>query len=86
MNSKETKTMYFLGVESSLRATKVIVVGLESSSIVASETVAHTFVAGLPNGHFEQDPNMWIRSLDQAVRSCIKQMGHRKSDIVAMSI
>lgn len=78
--------MYFLGVESSLQATKVIVVGLESASIVASETVAHTFVAGLPNGHLEQDPNMWIRSLDQAVRSCINQMGHRKSDIVAMSI
>lgn len=78
--------MYFLGVESALQATKAIVVDLESASIVANETVPHTFVEGLPNGHLEQDPNMWIHSLDQAVRSCLNQAGHRKSDIVAMSI
>lgn len=78
--------MYFLGVESALQATKAIVVDIESASIVASATVAHTFVEGLPNGHLEQDPNMWIHSLDQAVRSCLGQVGHRKSDIVAMSI
>ena len=78
--------MYFLGVESTLHATKALVVDLESAEIVAHEIVPHVFVQGLTDGDVEQDPKMWIRALDQAVRACLDQVGSRKDDIVAMSV
>ncbi|MGC6427612.1 MAG: xylulokinase [Akkermansiaceae bacterium] len=78
--------MYFLGVDSARYATRAVIVDLESALIVASETVAHAFVPGLPQGHLEQDPAMWIGSVDKAVRCCLDQIGHRRSDVMAMSI
>ena len=80
------RVMYFLGVESALRATRAIIVDLESASLVASKTVPHSFIEGLASGQLEQDPAMWIQSLDEAVRSCLDQVGPRRSDVIAMSI
>jgi len=78
--------MYFLGIESAARATKAIVVDLESAAVVASATAPHSFIAGLPAGHLEQDPAEWIEAVDQTVKKCLEQLGPRKNDVVAMAV
>ncbi len=78
--------MYFLGVESATRATRAIVVDLDSACVVASATVPHSFIEGLPAGHLEQDPAGWVTALDQAVRGCLQQLGPKKDEVVAMAV
>ncbi len=78
--------MYFLGIESAARATKAIVVDLESASVVASATSPHSLIDGLPAGHLEQEPAEWIEALDLSVKSCLEQLGTRRNDIVAMAV
>ncbi|MGJ8695113.1 MAG: FGGY family carbohydrate kinase [Verrucomicrobiaceae bacterium] len=78
--------MYFLGIESGAHATRAIVVDLESASVTASSTAPHSLVEGLPAGHQEQDPAVWIQALDQAVRDCLVQLGPRRNDVVALAV
>ncbi|MDA7535594.1 FGGY family carbohydrate kinase [bacterium] len=78
--------MYFLGIESSARATKAIVVDLESASVIASATAPHSLIDGLPEGHLEQDPAEWIEALDKTVKDCLNQLGPRRNDVVAMAV
>ena len=78
--------MYFLGIESAARATRAIVVDLESASVVATATAQHSLIDGLPAGHLEQDPAEWIEALDQTVKDCLNQLGSRRNDVVAMAV
>jgi len=78
--------MYFLGVESAESETRAIVVDLESATVVASASVAHTLVEGVPIGSQEQDPATWIAALDQAVKQCLGTLGADRDRVVAMSV
>jgi xylulokinase len=78
--------MLFLGVESALHATKVVVVDLESATVVSEEEMEHVFEQGLPQGHLEQDPAYWIKGLDYTVRACLERLGPRRDEVVAMSV
>jgi xylulokinase len=78
--------MYFLGVESAESSTRAIVVDLESAKVVASAEQRHSFIEGLPLGHREQDPRMWIAAIDSAVKECFLSLGENRKDVMAMSI
>ncbi|MEJ6582354.1 MAG: FGGY family carbohydrate kinase [Akkermansiaceae bacterium] len=78
--------MYFLGVESAESSTRALVVDLESSKIVASAYQGHILVGGVPIGHQEQDPRMWVSALDHTVKECLFSLGEARHEVVAMSI
>ena len=70
--------MITLGIDSGTQSTKCIALDLETGKIVASASVPYSFIEGLPAGHLEQDPQVWLDAVDKVVRSCIQQLGKKK--------
>ncbi|MGC6567007.1 MAG: FGGY family carbohydrate kinase [Akkermansiaceae bacterium] len=78
--------MYFLGIESAESMTSALVVDLDSGNVLASSSCVHSFSSEGSSEAREQDPAMWIKAMDQAVRECLESLGNAADDIVAMSV
>jgi len=49
-------------------------------------TKEHMFIEGLPPGHKEQDPSVWVNALIDTIRSAIKSSGVNPRDIRAIGV
>jgi xylulokinase len=78
--------MITLGIDSGTQSTKCIALDLGSGKIVASASEAYGLVDGLPPGHLEQEPKVWLDAVDKTVRACIQQLGKRKDDVKAIGV
>jgi xylulokinase len=78
--------MLYLGLDCGTQSTKVIVLDLESGSVLASAQSAYGLLAGLPPGHAEQHPQTWLEAADNAVRSCLGQVGERRQEVRAIGV
>jgi xylulokinase len=78
--------MITLGIDSGTQSTKCIALDLGNGKIVASASQAYGMVPGLPPGHLEQDPEVWLKAVDQTVRTCITQLGKRKDEVKAIGV
>jgi xylulokinase len=78
--------MITLGIDSGTQSTKCIALDLESGKIVASASQAYGMIEGLPPGHLEQDPQVWIDAVDHTVRACIQQLGKKKDRVRAIGV
>lgn len=79
-------SMYFLGIESAESMTSALVVDLDSGQVIASAVQSHSMIEGRTSDVREQDPSMWIRALDQAVKECLASLGEDREEVVAMSV
>ena len=43
-------------------------------------------VKGLPPGHMEQDPRVWIEAVEATVQECLQKIGKRKDEVVAIGV
>lgn len=71
--------MYVLGIDTGTQCTKTLVFDLENASVIAESSQGYGMVEGLPDGHREQDPALWIKAVDATVRDCLKQIGAGKA-------
>ncbi|MEA3186856.1 MAG: xylulokinase [Chthoniobacter sp.] len=78
--------MLTLGIDSGTQSTKTIVLDLETGVILASSQRSYEMIPGLPPGHLEQDPHVWINAVDDTVRECLAQLGARKNEVAAMGV
>ena len=78
--------MLILGIDNGTQSTKTVVLDFETGAILASAQAAYGLVAGLPPGHMEQDPQVWIDAVDKTVRQCLEKIGSRKSEIKAIGV
>jgi len=78
--------MLTLGIDSGTQSTKAIVLDCATGAIVAQAHQAYGMIAGLPAGHLEQDPQVWIDAVDATIRQCIAQLGSRKDEIVGIGV
>ena len=78
--------MITLGIDSGTQSTKCIALDLESGRIVASAAQAYGLVEGLPPGHLEQEPKVWLEAVDKTVRECLQHLGKRKNDVKAIGV
>ncbi len=76
--------MIALGIDSGTQSTKTIALDLESGEILASASRSYGMVEGLPAGHMEQDPQVWLDAVDATVAECVTQLGARKSEVSAI--
>ncbi len=65
--------MLYIGIDSGTQSTKSIVVDLETGGIVATSQQNYELIPGLPDGHMEQDPRVWIDAVDKTVQACLTQ-------------
>ncbi len=78
--------MLALGIDSGTQSTKVLAVDLDTGTLLASARSAHRMVPGLPEGHIEQEPQMWYEAMCEAVRSCLDQLGPRREEVLAIGV
>ena len=78
--------MITLGIDSGTQSTKCIALDLETGKIVATASQPYDMIDGLPPGHLEQEPQVWLDAVDKTVRSCIQQLGKKKTLITAIGV
>lgn len=78
--------MITLGIDSGTQSTKCIALDLDNGKVVASASQAYGLIEGLPPGHMEQEPSVWIAAVDATVRACIQQLGKKKDRLRAIGV
>ena len=81
-----SKKEYFIGIDNGTQSTKTIIVDGETGKILGKATKEHKFVEGLPPGHKEQDPAIWIDALVNTVKKAIKNSGIDPKDVRAIGV
>lgn len=64
---------YYIGVDNGTQSTKTIVVDGETGQVLAKATKAYGLVEGLPPGHKEQDPTVWIDALHETMSQALRE-------------
>jgi len=67
-----SKKEYFIGIDNGTQSTKTIIVDGETGKVLGKATKKHKLIEGLPPGHKEQDPAMWINALIDTLRAAMK--------------
>jgi xylulokinase len=78
--------MLSLGIDSGTTSAKVLVVDIDSGEVLATAQRPHEFIEGLPAGHVEQDPNVWIEAAEAAIGECLDKIGDRRGEIQAIGV
>jgi len=78
--------MYFLGIDSGTQSTKCVVLDGDSGEIVAESSQGYDLIPGLPDGHLEQEPRVWVDALRQTVADCLGQLGENRSRVGAIGV
>ena len=81
-----SKKEYFIGIDNGTQSTKTIIVDGETGKVLGKATKEHKFVEGLPPGHKEQDPAIWIDALINTVKKAIKNSGIDPKDVRAIGV
>ncbi|MEY2485290.1 MAG: xylulokinase [Verrucomicrobiota bacterium] len=78
--------MLCLGIDSGTTATKALVFDFDARKLLTLAQQPHNFVEGLPHGHIEQTPQVWIDAAKRAIEECLGQLGDRKREITAIGV
>ena len=78
--------MLTLGIDSGTKSTRALVLDIESGKVVAFAQETYGTIEGLPPGHVEQDPHIWIEAAEQTVAACLEKIGARRSEIKAVGV
>lgn len=78
--------MLSIGIDNGTQSTKTIVLDVESGKVIASAQRSYGVIEGLPPGHLEQDPHVWINALDDTMRECLAQLGDKKDDVRSIGV
>jgi xylulokinase len=78
--------MISLGIDSGTQSTKTIALDVESGKILASASAGYGLIEGLPPGHLEQEPQVWLDAVDATVREVLKKLGKRRDDVKAIGV
>ena len=78
--------MIALGIDSGTQSTKTIALDVESGTILASASQTYGLVEGLPPGHLEQEPQVWLDAVDATVRGVLKELGKRRDEVKAIGV
>ncbi len=78
--------MYVIGIDIGTQGTKTLVFDLEKAAVIAQSSQSYGMIEGLPEGHREQEPWLWIKAVDHTVKDCLKQLGAAVSRVAAIGV
>lgn len=64
----------FIGIDCGTQSTKGIVFDAESGEVRAQARAIHTMIRGLPAGHQEQHPRVWLAALDAVLHALLARV------------
>jgi xylulokinase len=65
----------YLGIDVGTQSTKTVAVDGETGAVLAAASRAYGLIEGLPPGHKEQDPQVWLDAVDATVSEVIPRVG-----------
>ncbi len=80
------KNSYFIGIDNGTQSTKTIIVDGESGSVLGKATESYGLIEGLPPGHKEQDPSVWIEALHKTVREALREAKIEPRDVKGIGV
>jgi xylulokinase len=78
--------MIYLGIDCGTQSTKTVALDAASGRIIASAAQNYDVIAGLPAGHMEQDPAIWIAALDATVQQVLEALGERRREVRGLGV
>lgn len=78
--------MITLGIDCGTQGTKAIAFDPESGEVLAQAHAAYGLIGGLPAGHAEQDPAIWVDALEQTVTEVLRLLGDRRREVSAIGV
>jgi len=80
------KNAYFVGIDNGTQSTKAIVIDGESGSVVGKATESYGLLEGLPPGHKEQEPSVWIKAMRRTIMMALKEAKIEPSHVKAIGV
>ncbi|MBO3800506.1 MAG: xylulokinase [Candidatus Brockarchaeota archaeon] len=81
-----SKDTCFIGVDVGTQSMKTLIVDGESGSVIGKSVENYGLVEGLPPGHKEQDPKVWIDAFRKTVKEAISKSGVDPRSIKAIGV
>ncbi len=80
------RTDYFLGVDVGTQSTKTVIVNGETGKVISKSTKKYGLIEGLPLGHKEQDPIVWIDALHETVAESLHRARIDPKNVKAIGV
>ncbi len=77
---------YFIGVDNGTQSTKTIIIDGETGMVVGRATERYGLIEGLPPGHKEQDPAVWISALNRTIKRALEASGIDPKDVRGIGV
>ncbi len=84
--SGKRSSRYAIGIDSGTQGTKALVVDIDTGRVVGRGRAPHAMIAGLPPGASEQDPATWVRAMDAAVATALKEARIDPAKVVSLGV
>lgn len=77
---------YFIGIDSGTQSTKTILVDAESGAVVASASQSYELIEGLPAGHKEQHPHVWMDATRNTIKTVLEQADIDRTQVKGIGV
>lgn len=78
--------MYAIGLDSGTQGTKALVVEVDTGKVLGLGYGRHQMVEGLKPGESEQHPETWLRAMDEAMSTALKEAKISPAEVVCLGI
>jgi xylulokinase len=78
--------MITLGIDCGTQSTKTVALDTETGAILAAATRGYELMPGLPPGHAEQDPAIWVAAMDETVAEVLEKLGPRRAEVRGLGV
>ena len=77
---------YFIGIDNGTQGTKTLIVDGETGQVVKKASKSYGLIEGLPPGHKEQDPQVWIDALHYTLKQVLNEAGINPKHVRAIGV
>ena len=78
--------MLYLGIDCGTQSTKTIALDAETGRIIARAAQSYEVLPGLPPGHLEQNPAIWVDAVDRTIQQVLEALGSRRGDVRGIGV
>jgi len=77
---------YFIGIDNGTQSTKTLILDGENGLVVGRVTRGYSLIEGLPPGHKEQDPVVWVDALHETIKNVLEQARINPKDVKGIGV
>ncbi len=78
--------MIYLGIDCGTQSTKTIAMDGETGEILTSFAQRYDVLPGLPPGHMEQHPGIWVQAMESTVGQVLESLGARRKEVRGIGV